>query len=305
MAASNSSPGRLRSLIQRRPVVAYYTVVFAISVGGGLLVMLPSGFPGPSEFGSGAFWIAIAALMAGPSLAGPILTLAVGGRSGLREYAGRMRKWRVGGRWYAFAVLTIIAWAGIAIFALSMVFHQLTPPIATGGDWVGILIAGLGIGLFGGTLEEMGWTGFAMPQLRRTYSALSTGLIMGFLWGVWHLPITFWASGDSSGTLSWTLFLVPAAFYLAALPAYRILMVWVHDHTGSIFVSILMHAALIFSTLYVFAPTSPALIPGVAYNLTLGAGMWAVVAVIWLRGLHGVAPMPRPVGSPLSPAIPT
>jgi hypothetical protein len=41
---------------------------------------------------------------------------------------------------------------------------------------------GIAIGLVGGGLmEEPGWTGFAVPRLRRRYRVLTTGLIVGFV----------------------------------------------------------------------------------------------------------------------------
>ena len=40
--------------------------------------------------------------------------------------------------------------------------------------------------MVGGIFEELGWTGFAMPTLlrRMRYGVLTTGLIVGVLWGV-------------------------------------------------------------------------------------------------------------------------
>ena len=56
---------------------------------------------------------------------------------------------------------------------------------------------GTAVGLAAGIFEELGWTGFAVPTLlgRPRYGVLGTGLIVGVLWGAWHLPINFWASG--------------------------------------------------------------------------------------------------------------
>ena len=45
----------------------------------------------------------------------------------------------------------------------------------------------------GGILEELGWTGFAVPTLLRLrYGVLSTGLIVGVLWGVLHFLVFFY-----------------------------------------------------------------------------------------------------------------
>lgn len=43
--------------------------------------------------------------------------------------------------------------------------------------------------LAGPTGEELGWRGFALNELQKKYSPLKSSLIVGFWWGLWHLPI--------------------------------------------------------------------------------------------------------------------
>jgi membrane protease YdiL (CAAX protease family) len=128
-------------------------------------------------------------------------------------------------------------------------------------------------------MEELGWTGFATPELRRRYSILATGLIVGILWAIWHFLPTYWGSGDASGALSLTLLLPPCLFYAGVLPAYRVLMVWVYDHTGSLFVAMLMHASLTASTLFILAPAAQG-VPLMIYYVVFTAVIWAVVAAV-------------------------
>lgn len=128
-------------------------------------------------------------------------------------------------------------------------------------------------------MEELGWTGFAVPRLRRHYNVFITALIVGLLWGVWHFLPTYWGSGDSSGVLSISLLLPPCFFYIAVLPVYRVLMVWVYDRTESLLIVILMHASFTASTLFVLAPS----VEGISlflYYLVLAALLWLVVAVM-------------------------
>jgi hypothetical protein len=70
------------------------------------------------------------------------------------------------------------------------------------------------------------------------HSAVATGLIVGFLWGTWHVLIAVWASRGLDGEASLTEFIAGfLAFYFVALPAYRVLMVWVYDRTQSLLVA--------------------------------------------------------------------
>ena len=226
--------------------------------------------------------IALLAMLAGPSVAGILLTGLVYGRAGLRNLLARMTRWRASARWYAVALLTAPLLMTATLFALSLTSSEFLPGIFTTDDKASLLLFGIAVGLGAGFLEELGWTGFAVPTLLRLrYGVLTTGLIVGVLWGAWHFLVNFWASGSSSGELSLALFLPPVLFNLlvGVLPAYRVLMVWVYDRTGSLLVAMLMHASLTASTLIL----GPLAVSGVAlltWNLVLAAALWVVVAAV-------------------------
>ena len=40
----------------------------------------------------------------------------------------------------------------------------------------------------GGFTEEIGWRGFAQAELLKKYSPLTSGIIIGIIWSLWHLP---------------------------------------------------------------------------------------------------------------------
>jgi membrane protease YdiL (CAAX protease family) len=122
--------------------------------------------------------------------------------------------------------------------------------------------------IVGGVFEELGWTGFATPTLLRRirYGGLGTGLIVGVLWGVAHLPLYYWGSGDLSGELSLAL-LLPAQILGWFLP-YRVLMVWAYQRTESLLVAMLMHVSLTASQV-IFASLTAA-VPLFTYVLVFG-----------------------------------
>jgi membrane protease YdiL (CAAX protease family) len=150
--------------------------------------------------------------------------------------------------------------------------------------------------LIAGVFEELGWTGFAIPRLRRRYGVLDTGLIVGFLWGAWHLLVNFWSSGTPSGALSLAPLLHSVIFSVGILPAYRLLMVWVYDRTGgSLLVAMLMHASLTASNV-ILAPQVIEGLTGFTWSLVLAVALWVVVAAVVLtgRGQLSRQPLPRP-----------
>jgi membrane protease YdiL (CAAX protease family) len=271
----------IMAFIKSHPVLSYYVLTFAISWGGFLLVGGPGLFAGTSWQTDPLFQFAILVMLAGPPVAGLLLTGLVAGRAGLRELLARLLRWRVGARWYAVALLTTPLVMTAVLLALSLTSPEFLPAIVTTGDKATLLLLGIVVGLVGGFLEELGWTGFAIPRLRLRYGVLATGLIVGVLWGAWHLLQMWWVGGTSSGALPLALFL--SLFFFSAvaqLTAYRVLMVWIYDRTESLLVAILMHASYIASTLFIFSPMPIAGVPFLTYAWVFAAALWLVVAAV-------------------------
>jgi membrane protease YdiL (CAAX protease family) len=268
----------IRALIKRHAVPTYLVLTFAISWGG---ILLLTGGLGPMF---GADWRSdprfMFALLASPvaaAVAGLALTGLTAGRAGYRELLARLLRWRVGARWYAFALLLAPLWtlAVAVLLALSLRSPEFLPEIFTAQDPVGLLLPGIVTGLWVGFFEELGWTGFAIPRLRLRHAILATGLLVGVVWGAWHFP-AFRESGSFAGALPLTVLMVKL---FAWLPAYRVLMVWVYDRTDSLLVPALMHMSLTATTMILALP-----VLSDAQTLTnglVGAGaLWAVVAAV-------------------------
>ncbi len=188
---------------------------------------------------------------------------------GFATFLSRLLRWQVGARWYAVALLTAPLLVTATLFALSLASPVFLPGILTTSDKASLLLFGIAVGLGAGFFEELGWTGFAVPGLRRRYGVFTTGLIVGVLWGAWHFLVTLWGSGSSSGALSLALFLLVALLLLPA--AYRVLMVWVYDRTESLLVAMLMHASLTASVL-ILGPLAISGVPLLTYDLVLAGG---------------------------------
>lgn len=270
----------INTFIMRHPVATYFALTFAISWGGVLILGAPYGMPTTSEQFAKVWVIVFIPYFLGPSMASLLLTGLLYGREGLRGLLSRLVKWQAGIRWYAAALLTAPLLVMLILFLLSLASSEYLPAIVTANDKIAVVLMGTLVGLIeGGLLEELGWTGFAVPKLKQQYSLFATGLIVGVLHAVWHFLPTFWGSGDSSGVFDLLLFLPPCLFYIGVLPAYRVLMVWVYDRTASLLVAILMHASLTASTLFILSPAARG-VPLMIYYIVLTAMVWAVVAVV-------------------------
>jgi membrane protease YdiL (CAAX protease family) len=76
--------------------------------------------------------------------------------------------------------------------------------------------------------EEIGWRGFLLPLLYNKYSLFKSSIIVGILWGVWHLNF-------NSGLTGFLLFTV----YISG---FSVIMSWIYAKTkGNMNLMILLH----------------------------------------------------------------
>ena len=276
---------KIKAFVKRHPVLVYYALVFAISWGCILIVLGPGGFLGTSVTTQTQLFVGGPISLLDPSISGVLLTGLIYGKPGLRLLLSRLLKWRVMAGWYALVFLIAPVLTTISLLALSI-----TPAIVTAEDKVGMLFSGIALGFFSSPFfEELGWTGFATPELRKRFSVLETGLIMGLLWGVWRFPI-FSASARDSTSLPPALFM--AVLLFSWLLPYRVLMVWVYDHTKSLLLSILMHVPLIVGQ-FVLWPSDSTSAQIVSGTLVFTATLWALVVLVFAVGRGSLKARPN------------
>jgi membrane protease YdiL (CAAX protease family) len=166
----------------------------------------------------------------GPALAAIIVAAVTEGKSGVKALLSRVVRWRVGLPWYVIALglptLLSLATAGLNYLLGAPTFVQVGS--LTVLDLVlFVLVVG----------EELGWRGYALPRLLEKRSPLIASLILGVLWGLWHLP-TFLVPGTPQYGL-------PLVAFVLLTVEYSILMTWVFLHTvGSVLVATLFHGAI-------------------------------------------------------------
>jgi len=276
----------------KHPVLSYYILAFAISWGAFLAVVGPHGIPGKPADAMKLLPALLLAMLAGPVVANLSVTGLAWGRAGYRELWRRLTKWRAGIGGYSAALLTAPLIFTAVPLAMAAANSGFVPRLFNQDDKLAFLLIGLAVGLMAGIFEELGWTGFVMPRMRLQFDSLTTGVIVGFLWGAWHLLINFWSSGTPAGTLSIPTLVGSLLFSFGILPAFRVLMVFVWDHTGSLPAGMLMHSMLTASS-FILAPTAAPGAMGSVYTLSITAALWIAVGVCALasrghRQLHSV-----------------
>lgn len=208
----------LANWIKRNPILAYFVLVFGIEWF--LLVMLSSILPPMIALLIGS-WL--------PNGVGLLITGVADGRAGLSKLFHRVVLWRINLKWYlvAFFLPIILAFLAIGIFALT---GQAAPDFAPTNQLLSIVIVCLFTGAMG---EELGWRGTALPRLQMRWNPLLSSIILGVLWGLYHLP-SFLLSGLPLKNAP----LLP--FMLGAL-AITILVTWTFNHTSGSLIPVFLY----------------------------------------------------------------
>jgi membrane protease YdiL (CAAX protease family) len=174
----SSTTIRLHGWIKRRPLRAFFLLAYAISWTAWL--------PALAGFGSAPVVVLFFAGGLGPAVSALIVMHHTGGS--LRDWARSVVRWRVPARYYLFALgLPAVVWAVINL-ELALVGEDVDLSLIPGrsasyaATFVFVLI-------IGGGLEEPGWRGFALPRLQTTRGPVRATLLLGALWGLWHVPL--------------------------------------------------------------------------------------------------------------------
>lgn len=135
-----------------------------------------------------------------PTIAAVVVVVLLWGWPGLKHLFSRLKPWRNGVTWQEgtriYGVMALI-YLGLAGFFTTLVAYygqaqELENYIAVlGGAPIAIYLT-LFLGTLideGGTMEELGWRGFALPMLLdRMANPLAASILLGVLWWFWHFP---------------------------------------------------------------------------------------------------------------------
>jgi membrane protease YdiL (CAAX protease family) len=215
-----------------------------------------------------------------PSLVALWLTARADGGAGVAALLRRIIQWRVALQWYLFAV------GYMAVVKLTVaVLHRIaagTWPSFGNLPWYVIPIA-IAISTPFQAGEEIGWRGYALPRLTARFGLARASILLGLIWGFWHLP-QFFIRGVETYRQSFLVFVLQVT-------ALSVAIAWLYAHTnGSLLLPMLMHAAVNNSKDIV-----PSAVPGATNTFGLSTSLvaWFTVAVLWLCAAYFLARMPR------------
>ena len=259
-------PSEHKTFVARHPVATYFVLTFTVSWLGALAVALPHflrGEPVPKFAGLMMF----PAMLLGPSVVGIVLTRVVDGPSGLRDLFSRMRRVRFPARWYAALLIPPTMVLTVLLFMKTFVSAAFTP---------NRFFIGASFGLAAGFFEEIGWMGFAFPKMRRKDNALAPAILLGLLWGAWHIPVIDYLGTSTPHGAYWLPFFLS---FTAAMTAIRVLIAWTYANTNSVLLAQLFHA-ISTGSLVVFSPPHISAAEESLWYALYAAALWLVVAFI-------------------------
>jgi uncharacterized protein len=167
-----------------------------------------------------------------PAIAGICVVFWSGGANGIKRYLSRLLLWRCSPAWWAFLIfgIPLIYFAGSAV--KGNLFDNPFPFSS-----VGEMFGAMAFMLILGPVEEFGWRGVALPLLQRHLAPLWAGLLLGLIWGLWHLP-AFFLSGTPQSAWGLTPFVIGSvAVSLIVTPLFN-------SSKGSILLPALFHFQL-------------------------------------------------------------
>ena len=228
-----------------RELAAFFGLAFAITWGLGALLLLARpqleaviGPMGPINH----HWLYYLAVCA-PTISAIGCSLAFGGWAGLKALALRFVR-PVRPLWI---VIAILAWP-ITLLAYALAARALGAPAQI--DLHALAVVAPVIALTtpilitdpGGFGEETGWRGFALPRLLSLVSPATAAVVLGVIWGVWHLPAFFVSDlAQSQFGFGW---------FMLAITAGSVLMTWIYVHANGNVVAAGIIPHLLFNLMF-------------------------------------------------------
>src|SRR5215470_3175396 len=209
---------------------------FGLTYGFTWLVLLPALLAARGLIASPVPDLAFIALAQfGPSFAALLLVWREEGRSGVRHLLGRAFDLRIPARWLLPTLLVPLALGATAALVYRAIGGVPSPSGLLAQPWL-IVPSFLFILLLQGPVpEEFGWRGHALDRLQARWSALTSALVLGVVWGLWHLPLFFLSAAG--------IYTLPFGPWLAQVVASSVLVTWLYNSTGrNLLVALLWHA---------------------------------------------------------------
>jgi len=210
---------------------SYFGIAFAFS----WIVWLPAVLAARGLFALPVSELVFAGIGSfGPFVSAFYLTQKKQGREGVSALAKRALNFRIPLKWLAVIFLLPLLVAAAARHIYIWRGGEL-PDSEVLGSPPTILLLFIVLFFMGGSVnEEFGWRGYALDRIQAKHNALLSSLMLGALWGIWHLPLFFFRDLIQSYMSFW--------IFLVWVCTLAVLQTWLYNNNkGNIMVALLFH----------------------------------------------------------------
>ena len=263
------------NFFKHHPITSYILLTFLISWGG---IFATTGFVDLSMDEFNQLMPAIVTfLISGPILSAIVISWVLDRNLSALIY--EFKQWRVELKYWLIALFLVPLAPLITLLVLSLFSSSYLPIIVVTENKFELIAMGIGIGLFGGFMEEFGWTGFVAARTKKR-PLFSLAITTGLLWGLWHLPTSFWGRSGTIGSVPLWIYL-PVVLLAFTVPL-RIILFWLYRQSQSIYPAMVMHASLIPSVFFVFVPQNTGW-AHLFYYIVLAVVFWLIAWVLGMK----------------------
>ena len=244
----------------------FFVLTFAVSwtCFFGAAALAPAG-TSPTAGAAGAVYLAG---VFGPALVASGLTALAGGRRAVSALLKRIVAAPSSALLFTFALAYMPAAKLMAALVHRVLFRG-WPTFGVQDAYLGLIVIPFSTPAQAG--EEVGWRGYALPRLARRFGLGPASVILGIIWGLWHLPFFYMVGADKTGQS------IP--MYVAGTTAMSVAMAWLYWRSnGSLLITMFMHAAV--NNLSGIVPTQLAGATDV-WSLAAAPIAWLSVGVMW------------------------
>ncbi len=213
-------------------LIPFLLITFGLAWGIlGLYIFMPeqmTGIFGKLTGQHPLFYLAVYA----PAIAAFVIVLHKTGVRGLLGFLSRLLIWRSSLSWYAFLFLGIPL-----IFVTGSLIKENLFADPFPFSSISALMSAMFFAIIKGPVEEFGWRGMALPLLQRKFAPIWAGIILGVIWGIWHIP-AFLLSGTQQSDWSF------APFFIGCVALSVIVTPLFNRSNGSILLTAFFHFML-------------------------------------------------------------
>ncbi len=181
--------------------------------------------------------------------------------AGVKDILKRYLLWKFHVKWYLLAFLLIPVTFLLAVLIL---FRGDSKTLWTGLPWYFICASFLFL-MFITSGEEIGWRGFALPRLQSILpNPLLASIVLGVIWGAWHLP-QYFVPGQTN---------IPVIPFLLFIAGLSIIYTIIFNNTqGSLLFAVILHA-------------STDIVPRIIQIANFAPELWWLIAgLIWISAI--------------------